>query len=343
MIPFPRCGRLIPLFLLSLAILIAGGAACAQTYTGVIERGGYLRREAVQQFIRDVHARRGIGIVKLRSILAQATRQPRILELVSKPAEGKPWSEYRRIFLTEDRIAKGVAFWDHNEKTLEKAEQVYGVPPEIIVGIIGVETFYGTRMGRFSVLDALATLGFDYPPRSDFFLNQLEELILLSEEEHLNPARLKGSYAGAMGMGQFIPSSYRRFAVDFDGDGDRDLFTSAEDAIGSVANYFREHGWRTGEWIISPARAIGDGAAALEANDRTPRYSAAELTKAGLFSSDPKAPDEKLLYLRLEGDKGIEHWIGHHNFFVITEYNHSVKYALAVYQLGQEIKRRRNK
>ena len=340
---FPCCKRRLCAGLLMLAGLLSVGAPRARTYTGVIERGDYLRREEAQRFIDDLNARRGIDIVKLRGILAQATKQPRILELVSSPAEGKPWSKYRPIFLNEERIAKGVEFWEKNEKTLARAERVYGVPPEIIVGIIGVETFYGTRMGRFSVLDALATLGFDYPPRSAFFLGQLEELILLAGEEHLNPAALKGSYAGAMGMGQFIPGSYRRFAVDFDNDGDRDLFTSAEDAIGSVANYFQKHGWRPGEWVISPARVVGDKAAALEANDRMPRYSPAELTAAGIFSSDPKAPDEKLVYLRLEGARGTEHWVGHHNFFVITEYNHSVKYALAVYQLGREIKRRRNR
>ncbi len=319
---------------------ISGGVPVLAN-TGVIERGDYLHRPDVQAFIQSVSQQHAIPVEKLRRILAQARRQQAILDAISRPAEGKPWSQYRPIFVNPERIEKGVAFWNAHANELARAEQVYGVPAEIVVGIIGVETFYGTRMGRYPVLDALVTLGFDYPPRSAFFRSQLEQLILLADEEKLNPVGLLGSYAGAMGMGQFIPSSYRKFAVDFDGDGKRDLFHSAADAIGSVANYFKVHGWRNGQWIISPARVVGHGFEQLEANDRRPRYSPRELTMAGIFSSGPVAPDESLLYLRLNGEKGLEHWVGHHNFFVITEYNHSVKYALAVFQLAQAIKDRR--
>lgn len=321
-----------------LMLLLFWGNTAART--GVIERG-YLQRPEVKTFIQSVHQKHGIPVPKIAAFLSAARQQTRVLELIAKPAEGKPWSEYRPIFLTEKRIVGGQKFWQENLANLEMAAKAYGVPEEIIVAIIGVETFYGTRMGGFPVVDTLVSLGFDYPPRSEFFLSQLENLILLADEESLNPAQLKGSYAGAMGMGQFIPSSYRNFAIDFDGDGDRDLFTSPADAIGSVANYFKQHDWQSEQRVISEASVSGKGFEQLDANKRKPQFTAAELRAAGVFSRGPLSPDEKLIYLKLDGKSGQEHWVGHHNFYVITQYNHSVKYALAVYQLAQAIKQRR--
>lgn len=313
----------------------------AEARTGLIQRG-YLQRQDVQEFIQSVHQKHGIPVTKIAAFLSPATQQTRVLELIAKPAEGKPWSKYRPIFLTDKRIDAGEKFWEKNAVTLKRASEAYGVPEEIIVAIIGVETFYGTRMGGFSVLDTLVSLGFDYPPRSAFFLSELEHLILLADEESLDPHKLKGSYAGAMGMGQFISSSYRNFAIDFDADGDRDLFTSTEDAIGSVANYFQQHDWQTGKWVISQASVTGQGFEQLDANNRKPQFSAAQLKAAGVYSKGPLSANEQLVYLKLEGASGIEHWVGHHNFYVITQYNHSVKYALAVFQLAEAIKNKRN-
>ncbi|CAG0911209.1 unnamed protein product, partial [Cyprideis torosa] len=224
---------------------------------------------------------------------------------------------------------------------LQRAEEVFQVPADIIVAIIGVETFYGTRMGTFPVLDTLVTLGFDYPPRSAFFRGQLEEFLLLSREQDIPPQEPKGSYAAAMGMGQFISSSYRDFAVDFDGNGHIDLWKSTADGIGSVANYFRRHDWIMGAAVVAPAYVEGDQYVSLKANERKPSYSVQQLKAAGVQPSVPVATEEALSFLDLKGAKGQEFWLGHHNFYVITRYNHSVKYALAVYQLSQAIKRTR--
>lgn len=309
--------------------------------SGIIQRGDYAGREDVSEFVRQMASKHEFDARELTALLAQAERQKRVLELVAKPAEGKDWSEYRPIFLTQKRIDAGVAFWRKNEAILERAEQEFQVPAEIIVAIIGVETFYGTRMGTFPVLDTLVTLGFDYPPRSPFFLRQLEEFLLLSREQGIAPHEPKGSYAAAMGMGQFISSSYRDFAVDFDQNGRIDLFHSKADGIGSVANYFKQHDWKMGQAVIAPAYVSGDGYKELEANNLKPAYTFRELDSVGVHPSVPVGDEELLSFLNLKGAKGAEYWLGHHNFYVITRYNRSVKYALAVYQLSQAVKRAR--
>ncbi len=326
-----------PLKLISFGLLIA---LCGTVHAndGTMAQGDYTGRDDVQAFIQKLRDEHGMSEQQLHEYLDHATRQERILELMRKPAEGKDWSQYRPIFLTEKRIQAGVDFWNKHAKILQRASKEYGVPQEIIVAIIGVETFYGTRMGRFSVLDALATLGFDYPPRGKFFTNELEQFLLLVQEEAIDPYKVLGSYAGAMGMGQFIPSSYRRYTVDFDGNGKRNLWDSPADGIGSVANYFKVHKWKTGEPVIELANVQDNNYKQLKANGRKPRYSKAELKAAGITSRGAVTNNEKLVFLDLQGESGSEHWVGHHNFFVITEYNHSVKYALAVYQLGEAIK-----
>jgi membrane-bound lytic murein transglycosylase B len=326
-----------PMKLISTGLLIA---FCGLIYArdGTQIQSGYADRDDVQAFIKKLHDKYGMPEQSLRGYMSYARRQESILALMRKPAEGKDWSEYRPIFLTNKRIQAGLVFWDKHLAELQRAEKKYGIPPEIIVAIIGVETFYGTRMGRFSVLDALTTLGFDYPPRSAFFKSELEHFLLLVREEKIDPLNTLGSYAGAMGMGQFIPSSYRRYTVDFDADGKRDLWRSPADGIGSVANYFKAHKWKPGEPIIHLADVRGKAYMQLDANDRKPRYLATELEKAGVVSRGAVKSDEKLIFLDLHGESGPEQWVGHHNFFVITEYNHSVKYALAVYQLGEAIK-----
>lgn len=320
--------------------LLLTSAAYSKDRSGVVQRGDYLKRPEVQTFIQEVSARNEIPVADLSSILAQGKKSQRIIDLISKPAEGKPWFEYREIFLGDKRINAGVEFWVKNAEILNKAESVYAVPPEIIVAIIGVETFYGTRMGTFPVLDALMTLGFDYPPRAAFFRSELEHFLLLSTEESINPHEPKGSYAGAMGMGQFISSSYRNFAIDFDADGKRDLWHNTNDGIGSVANYFREHNWQPGQPVVSKAKASGALWKKLDSDELKPKYTLAELKAHNVKPVKKIAVSGKHSFIQLEGKNKPELWIGHDNFYVITRYNRSEKYAMAVYQLGQAIKKK---
>lgn len=328
---------------LLLVVCILSCASVSAESKGVIERGTYNNRPDVVAFMQRVSANHDIPLQEIHSLLAQGKRVDRIIELISKPAEGKPWHEYRKIFLTQERIDKGVVFWNKNQHILARAEQEFGVPANIIVAILGVETYYGTRMGTFPVLDALMTLGFDYPKRSAFFLRELEQFILLLRSENLNAFDLVGSYAGAMGMGQFISSSYQRYAVDFNGDGQRDLWTSFEDGIGSVANYFKVHGWQTGEPVIDKATVRGSNYKKLDADKLKPKYKISELKSNGVKVLGAATEKEDLSFHILEGKKASEYWVGHKNFYVITRYNHSEKYAMAVFQLAQEIAQARSK
>src|SRR5690606_28835084 len=214
--------------------------------------------EKIAEFVREMTQDYGFASEQLVEVLAQAERKQAILDAISRPAERvKPWKEYRPIFITESRVAQGVDFWRENQAALERAEQEYGVPAEVIVSIIGVETFYGRNTGSHRVIDALSTLGFDYPPRQPFFRQQLKEFLLLTREEQVDPLTLKGSYAGAMGLPQFMPSSFRAYAVDFDDDGRIDIWTNPVDAIGSAANYFKQHGWAAGEPVVARAQVSG--------------------------------------------------------------------------------------
>ena len=275
----------------------------------------------------------------ISQVLANAEKKQAILDAIARPAEKtKPWHEYREIFLKPERIKGGVSFWNENKATLEKIAAEYGVAPEIIVAIIGVETRYGTYMGSYRVIDALTTLGFDYPKRGQFFTSQLEEFFLLTREQQQNPLEFKGSYAGAMGYGQFIPSSYRSFAVDYDGDKFADIWNNKHDAIASVANYFKAHGWQQGEPIAEPAARQSTFPTKM-LNPRTrPKTSATELAKLGFTPKARKAISKRpAIALQYDGKNGDEYWLGYNNFYVITRYNHSHMYALAVYQLSQEI------
>ena len=221
------------------------------------------RRADVQAFIREMAARHGFNAARLQAVFGRAYAKPDIIAAMSRPAEAKPWYAYRPIFVNPKRIQGGVAFWRANEAALARAEQAFGVPPEIVVAIIGVETQYGGNMGKYRVLEALSTLAFDYPRRADYFRKELENFLLLTRAEGIDPLTPRGSYAGAMGYGQFMPGSFRSYAVDFDGDGHRDLWRNPRDAIGSVANYFKKHGWRTGEPVAVPARVSGAAYPAL--------------------------------------------------------------------------------
>lgn len=270
-------------------------------------------------------------------LLGKAEVRQDILDIIARPAEARPWCQYRPIFVTDRRAREGVEFWRRHEAVLHQAEAKFGVPAPIIVAIIGVETHYGRGTGRYRVLDALVTLGFHYPKRAEFFRSELEQYLLLTREEGLDPVALKGSYAGAMGIPQFISSSYRRYAVDLDGDGKRDLLDNPADAIGSVANYLKAHGWRPGQPVASPARIQGDGYKSLLGQGLEPKLSLAQLAGYGVYTKQPLAGDRRAVLLALQQEHGEEYWVGLDNFYVITRYNRSPLYAMAVYQLSERI------
>ena len=298
----------------------------------------FLARPQVQRFIDEVSARHQVDRAGLAAVLAKAKPQAQVLEAISRPAEAKPWHIYRQIFITPERIAAGVAFWDAHDARLHELAERFGVAPEIIVAILGVETFYGRHMGRFSILDALATLGFDYPPRAVFFQGELEQFLLLIKEEELDAETVQGSYAGAMGLGQFIPSSYRTYAVDQDGDGRRNLWDSA-DALASVANYLSRHGWQADAPVAVPVEV--NTADPPPHGELKPNLTLAALAQAGVKVAMPLDPETKATLLAFDALKGKEYWLGFENFYVITRYNRSPLYALAVYQLSQAIKEAR--
>lgn len=309
------------------------------------ERAGadadFSQREEVAQFVSAMAARHGYDAGALQALFRDARSSSKIINAISRPAEALPWHRYRGIFLKPDRIRQGLQFWRENQAQLDRVAARYGVPAEMVTAIIGVETKYGRNTGGFRVLDALATLAFDYPKRARFFAKELEHYLLLTREQSLDPRLPTGSYAGAMGIPQFIPSSYRAYAVDFDGDGLADIWENPADAIGSVGNYFKEHGWRQGGAVAVPAAvAGGDGSAALTAGLK-PTLTMADMTALGIApeaGSAAPAASAKVKLLQLENKNGHEYWLAFHNFYVITRYNHSALYAMAVHQLAGAIK-----
>jgi len=247
------------------------------------------------------------------------------------------WHEYRDIFITDARISSGVEFWGRYADEIRAAADQYGVEPEIIVAIIGIETWFGTRMGRYPVLESLSTLAFAYPPRARFFSNELESFLLLAREEQIDPTAVLGSYAGAMGAGQFIPTSYRAYAVDGNADGRRDLWEDWADVLASVANYFKAHGWRTAEPVAVRATLRSGASPPVPANSMDLNETVETLTQTGyVFPTDLPASTPATV-LGLDGPDGTEYWVGYHNFLVITRYNRSVMYALAAKQLADAI------
>lgn len=293
---------------------------------------------SMETFVDDLVRSDGFDRQELTAVMAKAEKRQSILDAISRPAEAvMPWWRYRRIFLTKERAKKGLEFWQRNQKTLEDAERRFGVPPEIITAIIGVETLYGTRTGNYPVLDALYTLGFHYPKRADFFRKQLRAFLILARDEGLDPKTPTGSYAGAMGRPQFIPTSYHSFAIDFDGDGDRDIWQDDVDTIGSVANYFSQHHWKKGAPITSQVTGVTGHHQHLIDAGMKPSLSLSGLAKAGLGFDDSLDRQQSASLIALEQQKGLEHWLGLHNFYVITRYNHSNMYAMAAYQLSREI------
>jgi membrane-bound lytic murein transglycosylase B len=324
------------------ATALLGVLVACTTTASMPQPGGYASNPKVQIFINEMVAQHGFSKEELEKVFSQAHRSDDILALMSKPAEKRlAWYEYRKIFLTRSRIQGGVAFWNRNAAVLAQAEKTYGVAPQIIVAIIGVETRYGGNMGSHRVLDALSTLAFDYPPRGAFFRGELEQYLLLAREEHIDVLRTKGSYAGAMGYGQFIPSSYQRYAVDFDQDGKRDLWDSPMDIVGSVANYLRVNGWDSGAPVTTRAGVTGDGFKNVIEKGLKPELSVKQLKSEGITPARPLPDNTLAALISLDQENGPEYWLGLNNFYVITRYNHSPLYAMAVYQLSEEIRQAR--
>ena len=299
-----------------------------------------LDRPNVQSFIDELVAEHEFDRETVRAALADAEHKQSIIDAISRPAEKTlTWGEYRKIFITRERIEAGAAFWRENRDILNRISESSGVPPEILVGIIGVETYYGRITGGFRVIDALSTLAFYYPPRAKFFKKELKQYLMLVREEGMQPGDATGSYAGAMGRPQFMPSSYRAYAVDSTGDGKRDIWNNWTDVAGSIANYFNAHGWRAGQEVATRA-TLGDrwqGPKPDPKNSLKAKDTVASLSRKGVLFSTELPDDAATHLLAYEGDDGRECWVGFHNFFVITRYNRSVMYALAVHQLGQEV------
>lgn len=321
-------------FILFLSLMMAFSAPAVSANPSTIN---FADNEDVKTFIKEISQKHGFDQGNLNNLFAKVEFKQKIIDAITRPAESKPWYEYRPIFLTKTRISEGVEFWNKNRKELERAQKVYGVPPEIIVAIIGVETRYGRHKGIHRVLDSLSTLAFGYPERSKFFRSELEQYLLLAREENFDPLSIMGSYAGAMGKTQFISSSYRNYAVDFDGDGKRDLWDNTSDAIGSVANYFKLHQWHPGGMITAPVIVGSNHIKVLVEKGIKPHSTVADLRKRGVTPKTKVDPEELAALIELENANGKEYWLGLHNFYVITRYNHSPLYAMAVYQLGQAI------
>lgn len=299
-----------------------------------------VQRPEVREFIERMATEHGYDRQALEVALSEAETQESILEAIRRPAEKTlVWHEYRNIFLTKERIEAGAEFWRTHEDALERISRETGVSCEVLVGIIGVETYFGRITGKYRVLDALATLAFDYPPRASFFRRELEQFLLLVREEGMEATEATGSYAGAMGAPQFMPSSFRAYAVDSSNDGRRDIWTNWQDVIGSVANYFVEHGWERGTPVVAQATlgSSWQGEAKAGENSLSPTETIESLSQRGVMFATELPGEREGQLLVLEGEDGDEYWVGFHNFFVITRYNRSVMYALAVHELGREI------
>jgi len=298
-------------------------------------------RPEVEEFITQLVSRHGFEEAELRRIFAQQKPNDGVLKSINAPTTAKPWHEFRPIFVTPTRISGGIEFWKQNEDLLRRARETYGVPEQVIVSIIGVETIYGKRTGTFKVVDALYTLGFDYPARASFFRGELEQFLLMARDNAMDPNSVKGSFAGAMGLPQFIPTSYRNYAVDFDGDGKVNLWDGTADAIGSVANYLKQFGWAAGEGIVIPARISGtDYKEVLDAGLK-PNMTLQQMQAKGVEATEPVAEQVQAGLFTLDIAQGQEFWLALNNFYVITRYNRSKNYAMAVHQLAEAIARER--
>jgi membrane-bound lytic murein transglycosylase B len=295
----------------------------------------------VEAFILQMVRKNAFDEPFLRKIFGQLKLDDGVVKAINAPATSKPWHEFRGIFLTPTRISGGLEFWRQHADLLARARETYGVPEEIIVSIIGVETIYGRRMGSFRVVDSLYTLGFEMPERASFFRGEFEQFLLMARENAMDPLSIKGSFAGAMGMPQFIPTSYRKYAVDFDGDGKVNLWDSPADTIGSVANYLAQFGWAAGRVISVPARISGEEYKQVLEAGLKPNQSLGEMQARGVEATEALPPDTLAGLFTLDIEQGQEFWLALNNFYVITRYNRSKNYAMAVQQLAAAILRER--
>lgn len=299
----------------------------------------FTKRKDVQRFINSMVKEHGFNKKELTNVMSQVQLQPQIIESMEKPYEKKTWDVYKQLFLTPERVQGGIAFWSANRETLAKAEKTYGVPANIIVAILGVETLYGKKQGNYRVIDALSTLAFNYPKRSAFFTKELGEYLLLCREQKVSPTQHLGSYAGAMGKPQFMPSSYRYYAADFTGNARKDLMNDDQAVIASVANYFKKHGWQTNQGIAQPAKIQGSRYKRINTNYRTAAYRLQQLEAVGIkpLTASMHSP-AKVGLIELTTQAGAEYWLAYPNFYVITRYNTSPQYAMVVYLLSQQLK-----
>lgn len=301
----------------------------------------FAKRPEVQHFINDMVKTHGFKKSELNALFAQVTVQPKIIESITKPYEKKAWDEYKQIFIKPERVQEGINFWKQHQSTLQLAEKKYGVPANIIVAILGVETRYGLRQGEYRVLDALSTLAFNYPPRAAFFKKELGEYLLLCREHHVSPTSYLGSYAGAMGMPQFMPSSYRYYADDFSGSSKKDLMHDDKAVIASVGNYFHQHGWQLNQAVVQQAQVNGKAFHQLNFSLKSAEYPLAKLRKIGVepLPPMPQSLPSKAGVIELDTlAGGHEYWVAYHNFYVITRYNSSPQYALVVYLFAEQLK-----
>jgi len=325
-----KFGQLLPASCIAAGLCLAGLPATVAAFD--------TSRSDIQDFISELSTTHELDPAWVSEVIGGVRRQQNVIDAISRPAERvRPWHEYREIFLTPARIADGVSFKREHAERLDRISAETGVPPDIITAIIGVETFYGNRTGTHRVVDALATLAFDYPPRSAFFRSELMQLFLLAREESLPLTELRGSYAGAMGAPQFIASSYRAYAVDGSGNGRRDLFNDWDDILASVANYFVQHRWRADQPVAAPARLEDPAARPDGPNELALRDTVASLRARGVSFSTTLGDEAPAQLYRLDGSDGDEYWVGFNNFYVITRYNRSAMYALAVTQLAEAI------
>jgi membrane-bound lytic murein transglycosylase B len=318
-----------------------GGAPAGRT----ARAGDFAGDPALERLIERLVREEGFDPDYLARVFSRVERQQWILDFLNRPKAGKSsrptgaWTRYRAKFLTGSNISNGERFWRRYRSVLDRAHAQFGVPPEYVVAILGVETRYGGYMGKHRVIDALSTLAFDYPRRSEFFTGELEAFLIMSRDEGFDPFSPRGSYAGAMGLGQFMPSSFHKWAVDFDGDGRRNLWEPV-DAIGSVANYFAEHGWRPDEPVTVRARAAGTPPAAMKTGYDT-SYSLDGLSRQGIVPASTLEGYGRVSLIKLDAKGGYEYWLGLPNFYVITRYNHSSYYAMAVHQLALAVRARK--
>ncbi len=315
------------------------GAALGLSVPAWAQQAAPPLRAEYEAFIEEIAGKHALDRALLRLLFAQIKPQPSIIRAMNAPSTSLPWHRFRKSHVDAAKINGGVKFWGQHAALLTRTTREFGVPEEIITATIGIETHYGGYTGNFRILDALATLAFDYPKRAEFFRSELEHFLLMGKEMTLDLAGLRGSYAGAMGIPQFMPSSYRKFAVDFDGDGQRNLWSNVADVIGSVANYYKLHEWQPGEAVVAPARVSTTPDTAL-VDDITPKTKISDFRKLGIQAPASVSDGALAALLPLETENGMQYWFGFKNFYVITRYNRSTNYAMAVYEIAQGIKAR---